>query len=231
MNKYTVDIEDQKKFEELIESITEKLKSSELITEFNELISLTKKSYHKGLIKFLSEQSSGATSAIQYLFCENWVTVIEDGSELEIGIRNEPKNQKNLKFPIIKWYKLDVKNEKYLFYQAFKEASNLTYLELRESVVFNRTEYTKTEMITICFEAIMNSLRNSNLKKKSLERITHYKLTVITGLILKEIKIEGFKLVNDTVSEPNVSFKEIHNSLVSHTRKFKKKCDLWLCKR
>ncbi len=232
-NKYKVDTEDEKKFESLVKSISEKLESSELITEFKELIRLIKHKYHKGYVDFYSQQDYGARSAIKYLFDEDWEEIIDFGDCLEIRISSS------------QWMCLDSFNnvfsineneivhaekdsDMFLFYQAFRNASLEAYIQIRESTVFEKEDFDRITIIKICFESLMNNLQASIQKKESLKKISHYKLTVITGLILKEIKIDGVKIINDSISDSSITPKEIHNSLVPHTKIFKKKCELWL---
>lgn len=237
INKYKVEEKDEPKFEELIKSIEkklEKLKISELTDEFNELTDLIKKSYTYSFGSFLFEQVNGARKSINYLFEENWENILDFGDEDVLEIRKSTGE----------WIQLDNDNniclisdseeikkkdyELYKFYFAILEASRETYLQIRESVVFNKEEFDKSTIIKICFESLMNGLKLRIIEKKSLKYISHYKLTVITGIILKEIKIDGVKLINDSISDSSVTFKEIHNSLVSHTKIFQKKCDIWL---
>lgn len=233
INKYKVDTKDEEKFESLVKSISEKLESSELISEFKELIRLIKHNYHKGFVDFFSQQTNGARSAIKYLFDEDWERIIDFGDCLEIRKSSS------------QWMRLDSFNnvffineneivhaekdsDMFLFYQAFRNASLETYIQIRESTVFEKEDFDRVTIIKICFESLMNHLKSDIQKKESLKKISHYKLTVITGLILKEIKIDGVKIINDSISDSSITFKEIHNSLVPHTKRFKKKCELWL---
>ncbi len=235
INKYKVDIKDEKKFESLVKSISEKLESSELISEFKELILLINHKYKKGkgIFDFYSQQTNGAISAIKYLFEEDWETIIDFGDCLEIRISSS------------QWMRLDSFNnvflineneivqaeqdsDMFLFYQAFRNASNETYNQIIESTEFGRKDFDKITYVKICFKALINNLKSDIQKKESLKKITHYKLTIITGLILKEIKIDGFKIINDSISDSSVNFKGIYNSFVPHTKKFKKECELWL---
>jgi hypothetical protein len=234
INKYKITEKDEKKFEVLVKSFSDKLESSELITEFKELIRLLKHQHQKRfIVDYYSEQTNGAKSAIKYLFNENWETIIDSGYLLEIRKSSSEWMHLDCFKNVFLVYDKEIihaekDNDMFLFYQAFKLASKETYSRFQKSTISDSEDFDRAFLIKLCFETLMNRLKSVIHKKESLEKLSHYKLTVITGLILKDIKNDGINLLNDSVLEPSTNYKEIHNSLVPHTRKYSKICNQWL---
>lgn len=109
-------------------------------------------------------------------------------------------------------------NSKEISFMSMIENAIIKAIEYRDKC----KEFSQEDFVGVCYNALQD-YKIFNLDNKLKAKISHYRLNVITGLIIFHIKPSCYeKIQNAVINEESLTPAEIRGIVTSHTNKFVK---------
>jgi hypothetical protein len=213
---------DLSKYNKLISELEEKITDGETLAVFKELRDLIEYEFHLKHAKVMGAEHAAFNEVINYIFEENCFAWCDFGVH-DLMITSKTKKHH--------WVFIDPKsalNDKESYYLMFIECIKKTQSYI--NACNNKKEvFNKRKLVEVCYQSLRDYYVSDRIKKRKSNLLSHYKLTVITGLIIIHLKPDPFASFEESIRE-QVPLKpsEIKNVLSTYVAKHSKKYKLGL---